>query len=86
MSRSNCISFLCLSVAIWNFVQHRDISANMFVAAFLIIQATRYIPDEKPSRHGDHVSLLCIILGMAICLFAGYGFFSDLYWRNPKSW
>lgn len=86
LTRPNCISFLCLSVAIWNFVQHRDISANMFVAAFLIIQGVRYIPDEQPSRQWDHVSLLCIILGMAICLFAGHGFFTGAEWRHPKSW
>lgn len=86
MSRANCISMLCLSVAIWNFVQHRDISANMFVAAFLIIQGGRYIPDEQPSRQWDHVSLLCIILSMAICLFAAQGFFSGLEWRHPRSW
>lgn len=86
LSRPNCISFLCLSVAIWNFVQHRDISANMFVAAFLIIQGTRYIPDEKPSRQWDHVSLLCIILGMAICLFSAYGLSKGFHWGRPRSW
>jgi hypothetical protein len=75
-----------MSFAIWNFVQHRDISANMFVAAFLIIQGGRYIPDEQPSRQLDHVSLLCIILSVAVCLFAGYGFFTGMDWKHPKSW
>lgn len=86
LNRPNAISFLCLSVAIWNFVQHRDISANVFVAAFLIIQGGRYIPDEQPSRQWDHVSLLCIILGMALCLFTANGYFSGLDWKSPKSW
>lgn len=86
LSRPTCISLLCLSIAIWNFVQHRDISANMFLAALLIIQGTRYVPDERPSRQWDHIALLCIILSMAICLFAGYGYFTGIEWSAPRSW
>lgn len=86
ISRSTCISMLCLSVAIWNFVQHRDISANMFVAAFLIIQGTRYVPDEKQSRQWDHVSLLCTILAVAICLFVAHGALTGMTWSRLKSW
>lgn len=86
MTRANAISALCLSVAIWNFVQHRDISANMFSVAFLIIQGLRPVADEKESRHWDHVSLLCTILSMAICLFSAYGLYKGFQWGRPRSW
>lgn len=77
---------LCISIAVWNFVQHRDISANMFVAAALIIQGGRYVPDEKPSRQWDHISLLCIILSVALCLFSAHGYLLGLEWKSPQSW
>lgn len=86
MSRSTCISLLCLSVAIWNFVQHRDISANMFVAALFIIQGCKPAVEESDARAWGHVKLLCIILSAAIFLFSVRGYFSDLQWNYPKSW
>ena len=86
MSRSTCFSMLALSVAIWNFTMHRDISANMYIAAFLIIQGCRYIPDEAPSRQWDRVSLLCTILSVAICFYAAYGISEGFQFGRPKSW
>ncbi len=86
LNRANAIGLLCFSIAMWNYVQHRDISANMFLAAFLAIQGCRNMPDEKPSRQWDHVNLLCIILAVATLLFAAHGYFGDLQWNRPKSW
>jgi hypothetical protein len=86
MTRATCFSMLALSVAIWNFVQHRDISANMYIAAFMVIQGVRYIPDEIPSKHWDRVALLCTILSVAICLFSVYGLSEGFQWGRPKSW
>lgn len=85
-SRATCISVLCLAIAVWNFLQHRDISANMFIVALLIIQGCRPIPEEKAVRQWDHIKLLCIILSAAIFLFAITGYFSDMHWKSPKSW
>lgn len=86
MTRATCFSILALSVAFWNFVQHRDISANMYIAAFLVIQGARYIPDEAPTRQWDQITLLCTILSVAICLFAAHGLSEGFQWGRPKSW
>lgn len=80
------MSMLCVSVAIWNFVQHRDISANMYVAAFFIIQGASYIPNEPRTQNWDRITLMCTILSVAICLFSAVGFFSGTQWIKPKSW
>lgn len=70
MTRATCWSMLALAFAFWNFMSHRDIGANMFLAAFFAIQGSRYVPDEKPSRQWDMAALLCTITSMALCLFS----------------
>lgn len=77
---------LALSIAFWNFATHRDISANMYIAAFFAIQGCRYEPDEQPSRQWDRAALLCTLLSMAICLFTVYGIATGIHWGLPKSW
>ena len=87
MNRATCWSMLSLSVAFWNFVTHRDISANMYLAAFIAIQGCRYGPDgEQPSAQWDRIALLCTLVSMAICLFAVYGLATGVHWGLPKSW
>lgn len=86
MNRATCWSMLALSVAFWNFVMNRDISANMYIAAFIAIQGCRYEPDEQPSKHWDRIALLCTLVSMAICLFAVYGLATGVHWGLPKSW
>lgn len=86
MSRATCWSMLALAVAFWNFAMHRDISANMYIAAFFAIQGCRFIPDEKPTRQWRHVVILCTLLSVAICLFAAQGMWGSVEWVAPKSW
>lgn len=86
MSRATCWSMLALSVAFWNFAMNRDISANMYIAAFIAIQGCRYEPDEQPSKDWDRAALLCTILSVALCLYSVYGLTTGVRWGAPNSW
>lgn len=86
MTRANAISFLCLAVGIWNMVQHRDISANQYLGAFLVIQALKARSPEKLNSQWERINLLCIIMGMALCLFSIFALVSGFEWDHPKSW
>lgn len=86
MSRAACMSLIALTAALWNFTVGRDISANMFIAAFLCIQGCRRSQPDENSRQWAHIALACTILCVAICLYALYGLAEGLQWKRPASW
>lgn len=85
MARSSCMTFLALSFAVLCFLSHRDISANMFLAAVFIIQGLKSNPSE-PAHHWDRISLLCTVLSIGIILFALYSFATGMHWAHPRPW
>lgn len=82
MTRSTSWSCLALSLALISYVMHRDISANIFLATFFIIQGLR--GGQLSADHRDRVSVMLIILSAGIAVFATWCLLNGIDLGKPK--
>ncbi|MDH0749508.1 hypothetical protein N5D61_24595 [Pseudomonas sp. GD03842] len=83
MTRSTCWSLFAVSLAIFSYMTHRDISANIFIGTFLIIQGLKPADEE---RLNQSAMALCAIVGTTIFGFAICAWLFGLEWSRPASW
>ncbi|WP_332774418.1 MULTISPECIES: hypothetical protein [Pseudomonas] len=82
MARSTSWSCLALSLALISYVMHRDISANIFLATFFIIQSLR--GGQLSAGQRDRVSVMLIILSAGIALFAAWCLLNGIDLGRPR--
>lgn len=82
MARSTSWSCLALSLALISYVMHRDISANIFLATFFIIQSLR--GGQLSPGQRDRVSVMLIILSAGIALFAAWCLLNGIDLGRPS--
>lgn len=85
MTRSTCMTLLSFSVAVFCYVTHRDISANIFMATVFIIQGLKQHPVGY-SRQWDRIILMCTILSVAILVLSATMYFTGMQLPRPRSW
>ena len=83
MTRSTCWSLIAVALALISCIMHRDISSNIFMGSFIIIQAVKP-PDEE--RLNQSAMALCAVFGTAIIGFAICAWVFGLEWSRPDSW
>lgn len=83
MTRSTCWSLVLVSLALISHLMSRDISSNIFLASFFIVQAVKPV-DE--TRLNQSAMALCAVFGTAIVGFAICAWVFGLEWSRPVSW
>ena len=86
MSRSTCWSLLAFALALISAVMHRDISANIFMATFLIIQGLKRPKDWESDRHWRRARLLINLVSIGLIVFALSSLATGMNWAGPKPW
>ena len=84
MANSTIWSLMALSMSLISFAMHRDISANIFLASFFVIQGMRAKADMK-SRHYEHLTKSVLILSIALGIFATWAIFSGADLGRPAN-
>lgn len=82
MTRSTSWSCLALSLALISYVMHRDISANIFLATFFIIQGLR--GGQLSAGNRDRVGVMLLILSAGIAIFAGWCLLNGIDLGKPR--
>lgn len=72
-----------MSLAIVSYLMHRDISSNIFVGSFFIIQALK---PEDETRLNQSAMALCALVGTTIVGFAMCAWIFGFEWSRPASW
>ncbi|MGV6396969.1 hypothetical protein ACTUVN_002664 [Pseudomonas caspiana] len=83
MTRSTCWSLALASLALVSYLMNRDISSNIFLASFFIVQAVK--PADE-ARLNQSAMALCAVFGTAIVGFAICAWVFGLEWSRPVSW
>jgi len=83
MTRSTCWSLALASLALVSYLMNRDISSNIFLASFFIVQAVK--PADE-TRLNQSAMALCAVFGTAIVGFAICAWVFGLEWSRPVSW
>jgi hypothetical protein len=83
MTRSTCWSLVAVSLAVISYLMHRDISSNIFIGSFFIIQALK--PADE-ARLNQSAMALCALVGTTIVGFAICAWVFGLQWGRPASW
>lgn len=86
MSRSTCWSLLAFALALTSAVMHRDISANIFMATFLIIQGLKRPKDWESDSHWRRARLLINLVSIGLIVFALSSLATGMNWAGPKPW
>lgn len=83
MNRSTIWSMMTLAMAFLSYCMHRDISANIFLAAVFIIQAVK--PQDE-AKLNQLAMTFCALVGTTIIGFALCSLAFGLQWNRPSSW
>lgn len=85
MARSTCWSLLALGLAMLNFVMSRDISSNIFFAAFIFIQAL-ISPSAEAAVISPKLVNFVFCVGSALLTFGIFARLMGFEWQHPASW
>ncbi len=84
MRNSTYWSLFCLAIAMLNMHMHRDISANIFLAALVVIQGLKR--SEEPEQHSDRIRLILTGLSIGFIVFSLWGYANNVSWTRPAGW
>jgi len=84
MSSSTVWSFMAFSMALISYAMHRDISANVFLAAIFVIQGMR-AHSEMKAQHYETITRAVLILSITIGLFAAWSLFTGADLGKPAN-
>jgi hypothetical protein len=85
MTRSTCWSFFAFAMALICYVMNRDISANVFLGAIMIIQGLKRAEEEDHGVTGKAMTFL-VTAGTSVITFAVFARMAGLEWNSPASW
>ncbi|QQE90469.1 hypothetical protein [Azotobacter chroococcum] len=84
MRNSTYWSLFCLAIAMLNMHMGRDISANIFLAALVVIQGLKRT--EEPEEHSIRIRLVLTGLSIAFIVFSLWGYANGASWGRPPAW